>query len=535
MTVFDRLRYTQRVLGAAAMTQALAWGLATALSVVALASFVSLEIPSVAQRPTLVHDLALLVALVVAASFLWRSRRFAFGKRVALWIEERVPDLRYSFVTALEDAESPFAEEMERAVAGHDVAGATRKAVARPILIAGSALIVAVLLLYISPPGAFGRGGVFSSLSRLPSASAAPAGSRLEGLEARVTPPAYTGEGSTTLHDPSSIAALSGSTISIHGNGSATGLTALLANPLRVVNGSDGWTVSLAMPTSPAALELKDRGYERLIVLAPIADAPPKVVLTSPVHDTALRTPRLVVSLSATATDDIGLAEAHFEYLITTGSGEIFSARTITTPVVRFNGARNGTLTATLDLGSLKLVEGDLVSMRALARDENTLSGPGLASSDTRTIRIVRASEYDSLAIEAAAPPPIDSSVVSQRMLVAMAEKLVKEQPQLARPEVVKRSTDIGELEDRIRRRVREILADGEETPIQEHPDSMAATVQEMEGTEEPITTGNPDLRTAYNSLWEAVRSLRNLSPVNGKLPCTPASARRSSCYRKSK
>ena len=40
----------------------------------------------------------------------------------------------------------------------HDVEGATRKAVTRPILIAGSALIVAVLLLYISPPGAFGRG-----------------------------------------------------------------------------------------------------------------------------------------------------------------------------------------------------------------------------------------------------------------------------------------------------------------------------------------------------------------------------------------
>src|SRR2546430_5990674 len=188
------------------MTQALAWGLATALFVVALASFASLEVPSVAQRPTLVHDLALLAALVVAASFLWRSRRFAFGKRVALWIEERVPELRYSIITALEDAESPFAEEMELVVAGHDVAGATRKAVTRPILIAGSALIVAVLLLYISPPGAFGRGGVFSSLSRLPSASAATVGSRLEGLEARGTPPAYTRDRPITLHDPSSLA-----------------------------------------------------------------------------------------------------------------------------------------------------------------------------------------------------------------------------------------------------------------------------------------------------------------------------------------
>src|SRR5439155_18070897 len=191
---------------------------------------------------------------------------------------------------------------------------------------------------------------------------------------------------------------------------------------------------------------------------APRADAPPGIRLITPAHDTALRTPRLVVQLSATATDDIGLGEGHFEYLITTGSGEIFSARTINTPTVRFGGAQNGSLSATLDLASLGLVEGDFVSMRAVAQDGNTLSGPGIASSDTRTIRIVRASEYDSLAIDAAAPQPIDSSAMSQRMLIVMTEQLIRELPKLAREELVKRSTDIGDLEERIRRRVHEIL-----------------------------------------------------------------------------
>jgi len=110
--------------------------------------------------------------------------------------------------------------------------------------------------------------------------------------------------------------------------------------------------------------------------------------------------------------------------------------------------------------------------------------------------------------------PPLDSSAVSQRMLVAMAEKLVREQPKLTRPELVKRSTDIGEQEDRIRRRVREILTDGEETPVEEKPDSLGATVQEMESPDEISGTQNPDLKAAYNSLWEAVRSLRIAEPA---------------------
>lgn len=518
MTAFERLRRTQRILGAAAMAQAITWGFAVALSVIALASFASLADPDLSRHPIVVHDLSLLAGFVIGGAFLWRSRRLAYPKRVALWIEERVPDLRYAFVTALEDSESLFSPDMERVVAKRDVGSATLKAIRRPILMAVAALIVAIALLYLSPPSAFGRAHAFAPLTD-GRAGAGPAGSRLEGIEVRINPPGYTGQRATVLRDPSSVAALTGSAITVRGRGPVSGLTAATSGPLAISAFDGGWSVSLTMPANPAALRLTDRDYEKIIVLAPTADAAPKIVLSSPVHDTALRAPRLVVQLSATATDDVGLGEGHFEYMITTGSGEIFSARTVNTPVVRFGGSRSGSMTATLDLATLKLVEGDIVSMRAIAQDNNNLSGPGVATSDTRTIRIVRASEYDSLAIEAAAPPPLDSSVVSQRMLVLMAEKLVKDQPRLARAELVKRSTDIGELEDRIRRRVREILADGEETPIQEHPDSMAATVEQMEGTEEPINGGDPDLKTAYNALWEAIRALRIAEPSNALPP----------------
>src|SRR6185503_6029312 len=263
----------------------------------------------------------------------------------------------------------------------------------------------------------------------------------------------------------------------------------------------------------------------RIIVLDPRADAPPKVVLSSPLRDTTLRTPRLVVRLNATASDDIGLGAGHFEYLITTGSGEVFSARTITTPPTQFGGSRNGSLSVTLDLATLKLGEGDVLSMRAIAQDGNTVSGPGTATSDTRTIRIARAGEYDSLAIEAAAPQPIDSSAMSQRMLIVMTEKLVREQPKLTRQELVKRSTDIGDLEERIRKRVHEILSQAEEEAEGEAPGAPPPTVAEMEAPEEITGTKNPDLVTAYNALWQAVRSLQIAEPAPALPPMRVALA----------
>jgi hypothetical protein len=220
------------------------------------------------------------------------------------------------------------------------------------------------------------------------------------------------------------------------------------------------------------------------------------------------------VQLNATATDDIGLVAGHFEYLISTGSGEVFKARTITTPIVDFNGSRNRTISATLDLATLQLQGGDVVSMRAVATDGNTLTGPGIATSDTRTIRIARAGEYDSMAVLAAAPMPLDTSALSQRMLIAMTERLVRDQPKLTREELVRRSTDIGDQEDRIRIRVQEIL-EGEAHAHEEPPEpgEPPPTLEEEEPADGERPPENSDLRTAYNALWDAVRSLKIAEP----------------------
>jgi len=513
MTAIERVRRTQRVLGVAAIIQALAWGIATTLAIIATISFVSHAIRRLHNDSALLDAIAIILGATVAAILLWRSRHFASTSRVALWIEERIPELHYSLVTALEQRGSPFAEGMESAVALQDVRGVTAAALRRGWIAAAAAVLVAMLLLYLSPSAAFGRAGRSSVFGRFGPTPSIPKGSRLDNIQVLVTSPSYAGGRTVTLDDPSSIPALTGSGIAIHGNGSAAGLSTSSATPARISGVDGGWVASLVMPARPAALTLRDRNYERTIVLDPRTDAPPKITLTSPLRDTTLRAPKLVVQLNASASDDIGLDDGHFEYLITTGSGEIFKARTITTSTVRFGGSRNGALTATLDLASLQLGEGDVVSMRAIAQDGNTLSGPGVATSDTRTIRIARAGEYDSLAIEAAAPQPIDSSATSQRMLILMTEQLVRDQPKLTRDSLVKRSTAIGDLEEGIRRRVHEILTENPEEIVAEKPGDSTATVQEMEAPEEITGTKNPDLVIAYNALWQAVRSLQIAEP----------------------
>lgn len=523
MTAVERVTRTQRILGGAAIVQALGWGLAVAFGILGLISFAALVLPRLEQDGSAHLAIAIAGGAIVATALLWRSRFFSSQSRVALWIEERVPALEYSLVTAMEHAASPFSRGMEERIEREDVGRATVKALRRTVSNAVGALAIGALLLYISPSAAFGRAGLFPNLGASRSGPKGPLGSRLAIITVRVTPPQYTGERPTELDDPASIPALVGSRIVISGEGSASGISGNFpGNSLQATGGDDGWTISLVMPGKPAALTLKDRTYERIVVLDPRPDAPPRIALISPTKDTTLRSAQHVINLDATATDDIGLRGAYFEYLITTGSGEIFNARTVTTPIVSFGGSRRGSIRATLDLASLKLKQGDVVSIRGIAQDGNALSGPGTATSDTRTIRIARADEYDSVAVDPGAPLPVDTAAVSQRMLIMMTEKLVKEKKAITRQELVRRSGEIGDLEDKIRKRVEEILYElegGEEA--EEGAGTAPDPSQTLEGEEshQVRAVQNPDLFEAFNALWAAVRSLQIAEPDSALPP----------------
>ncbi len=516
MTARQRLVRAQRLLGAGVVVTVLAWGGAVFLASLAIVSIVG----SIARSPALAGTTgslaALLAGIVTTALLLWRGRRVASTGRVALWIEERLPRLQYALISAIEPGLVGDQRALEAAVATEDIAGVAAAAVRRTVLPAVGALLLAGVLLYVSPASAFGRSVLLGGPNRGLPEGGGPAGSRLNALKVEVIPPAYARQVRRTLDDPASVQALVGSTLTVMGEGSSAGLTAQAGSAQARVTELDGtWRAQLTMPDKPAALTLTDRPYEKVIVLEPEADEAPKVALLLPMRDTTLRVPQLVVRLHAEATDDIALTAGYFEYLITSGSGEIFTGRTVTTSPVEFGGARTGVLDATLSLASLKLSQGDVVSVRAIVRDANTLSGPSIGTSETRTFRVARAGEYDSLAVDAAAPTPLDSSAISQRMLIAMTEKLVREQQKLTRQELVKRSTEIGDIEDRMRKRVHEILFEGQDLSGQkQQPGEPLPGVEEMEPPDEITGLANPNLTTAYNALWEAVRSLQIAEPA---------------------
>jgi hypothetical protein len=321
------------------------------------------------------------VGLAVAAVVLWRGRQTRSTQRVAIWIEEHAPALQYALVTAVDPRYASTDDDARTAaVTAVNVSAMVGRAALRTVGVALLALGAAALL----PAGRLD--GRFRSAT-------GEASSRLTSLIAHVTPPTYARLPAHELSDPATIAALVGSRIAL--------------------DGQRGWDTAFTMPMAPQAMRLVDRQFERLIVLEPRADAPPTVVLTAPVRDTTIREPATgAVVLVAEGADDIGLAEGYFEYLITSGDEEAggVKGREARTGRVAFADAKTGTMRATLRLDTLELTGGDVLSVRAVVQDGNTVSGPGRGTSETRTIRVATKQEYDSLALEAAPPQGVDTA-----------------------------------------------------------------------------------------------------------------------------
>src|SRR5688500_16551549 len=139
MTAVERVRRTQQVLGVAAVIRALAWGIAVTLAILAAVSFAALATPRLHTESSLEALIAIAVGLIVAGFMLWRSRYLASSGRVALWIEERIPDLHYSLITAVEHRGSPLAESAESAVAHTHVGRVKLGAIRRGVFAAGAA------------------------------------------------------------------------------------------------------------------------------------------------------------------------------------------------------------------------------------------------------------------------------------------------------------------------------------------------------------------------------------------------------------
>ncbi|HJU69900.1 MAG TPA: hypothetical protein VJ650_16800 [Gemmatimonadaceae bacterium] len=541
MTARQRVRRTRALLLATIVLRALVWGAAAGVAAIAAAGLLDLLVDLPRALRGVVVPLAIVLAIAVVLAHLWRGRRARSLPATALWIEERVPSLRYALVTSLEQDDARASSLLEREVERHRwestvLPRALSRAFIPPLIAVGLATAMIVLL----PRGVVARvraPRAGDAVDRPPIARP-PAASRLTPIAVRVVPPAYTGLSAARFDEPHTIEALVGSRLELEGRGTSEGIVATVGDTRFTATGRGSrWQLALTMPAMPSPLILRDREFDRLIVLDARPDSSPVVAIVAPTRDTILRTPTGRIPIRGEARDALGLASTWLEYIVSSGQGESFRFRSGVLARRSHNGARQATLETTVVIDSLRLAPGDVVHLRLVARDRNPARDAGTGASETRVVRIARVGEYDSVAVEGAPPPEADTSAISQRMLILLTEALVRREPRLSRDTLVRESRAIGDDQSRLRRRVGEIIFSrltGEEGAEHSHEEEErrgqmtaeellraaeeatehgAGEVLDFAEGESPVVAINRPLLEAYNAMWSAATELNVGAP----------------------
>ena len=461
MTARERVRRAQyRMIGTVAIA-ALLWGAVLAMAVVSLAAGADAIIPLGATARGMIIPLMIITAGAAAGLVLWRGRAARSIERVALWIEEREPSLNFVLVTAIDEALAPLEQNgaLHAAANGTDIDSIVRYAWRRSLGRAAIACAVLGAVLVVLGPGDLLRAAERELAERAMPAAPPPVPNRLLALHARVAPPAYTRLPAQDIENPSNIAALTGSRLTLEGSGAAEGIVAALgARELSAAKGERGWAITETMPLDPTVLTLRDRGYRRLLALEPQTDSAPAARLRLPARDTTYQTvPKGKIEIDAALSDDIGLDYGYVEYLLSSGSEESFETKLIVGAREPFANARAARLHATLDLDTLKLSPGSVIHIRVIAYDYNDVTGPGKGVSETRTLKV--AEPVDSTSINAAPPLPIDSMWISQRLLNMRTDTLTRSRRVLSHEEFAHRSSGYSNGQEDIRKRALAVIA----------------------------------------------------------------------------
>ena len=532
MTAYAHLRSLRRSMVMVLAVRALLSGVTIAVGLLAI-----MRVFALPRWTLVVVVLSGVCAFVLVASRLLALRSLS---RIALWVEERNPALRYALVTVADGMQSPT---LEAQALGTPWWTRERQAVLRSLVAPAIVAAITVSIAQWLPTYSLSVGSDVTA-SVTGGRASERVGDVFATVHVAVSPPSYAGRVPTSADDPTSVEALVGSAITVSGRGDASRVTATADSATRrVAPRGDGWSVALTMPAHAAIVRLhSDVGRDRLIVLAPIADATPVVTLLVPAHDTIVRRAVGAYALRAQLRDDIGLRDAAFELVVSSGSGENFTFRTTTIARTVLVGRTDGVLEARLSLDSLALKPGDILQLRAVARDANNVTGPGMGSSETRSLRVARADEYDSVSVDAAPPPEAEGQVLSQRMLIDLTEALVKQQRALARPALIKESQRIADEQRKLRKRVGDVVfqrlgadplsEEGSDAPapgkltaeeVLKRADAVtgagAGSVMDVEGDETPILAINKPLLEAFNAMWDAGRALEVGEPSKALPP----------------
>ncbi len=501
MTAFERVRSTKRSLSIVLGSAAVFWAGAALFGLLALVAVLgaTVALPSVLRG--ILPIIAILGAIGTLGYFGWRSR-FAWSfDSVALWIEEKAPQLRYALVTAIDPRYKDSASIMEPLVAKVDTAPFVREAAKRSTLPALAAFLVAVGIFFAIPSEWKEKLGIDIDMPGRNTAGAV-MGNRLVPLYATLTPPAYSRIPVRQLEEPTTVSGLQGSVLVLTGKGSPDGIEILQETPevsvvpVPVTAGGQGWMATIRFTDSvPSLLKFKDRQYTRTsVIIDPIIDQPPAAKLLLPVRDTTLRmkdgkVPG-VLMLSTDLRDDIGLSRAVYEVTIAAGGGGgdgSFEFRDTIIGVRNFNGEKAAKLEHSIPYAAFGLGEGHQLFVRAVVYDNNGYAvKPGKGYSETRTIRIATSSEYDTLNVNPA-PPSADTALMTLRMLIIATEKLDSNKTKMERKPFVDSAYKLGGASEKVRQTINRII-------------------DEQTGGGE--IDADPRLRLAADSMWSASRSL---------------------------
>jgi len=432
------------------------------MAVVLLAAAVDLIAPLPSLVGAAIIPLGAVCALAAAGFVLWRGRGARSNASVALWIEERSPQLKYALVTAIDSRIAPAMEHaaLHATATAANVEGFVRQAGRRSLGIALPFAALAAGLFVIMNPTELLRSASAELVRRVGPGPAAPMANRLEPLSARVIPPAYARMSTEMVKEPTTIAGLLGTKVTFIGRGPADGVTALSgADTLKAEGGGLRWSVTLMMPKEPAVLTLRDRDYRKLVILEPRPDSAPTVQLDLPANDTTYQTvPKGSLRIEATLSDDIGLAHGYVEYMLSSGSAESFDTKLTTGGRVAFGNSRHARLATTIQLDTMKLAPGTVLHLRVVGFDANDVAEkPGMGVSETRTLRI--AEPLDSTSINPAPPLPIDSMWLSQRALNMKTDTLIRTRREFERQAFVHRSSGYSNGQEDIRKRALAVVA----------------------------------------------------------------------------
>ncbi|MBC7562170.1 MAG: hypothetical protein H7305_04570 [Gemmatimonadaceae bacterium] len=514
------------------------------------------------------------VTAMITVAWRWRRARPRDISRLdaAIWVESLAPSLKYSLVTLAEQDRASDADPLHRRLAAfatqtaweRSAAGALRQR--RTRVLGRLALAVALIAVAAYPWKLRHLGAEGNSVAALTRMADTPTPAGRVRASVTLLPPGYTNRPTRTLAFGETVSVLAGSVIRVDGEGSLVG-TALLvqessdsgAGTPRSVHRApqdDGWRGTVRVGFTPIALRLRDVIGERWLLVTPVVDSAPVATLLLPDADTLVFDTTAMIRVSGIAHDDIAVRDARIEYIISSGSGEQFTFKSGALATTRGTSSRDVTLASTLDLGALGLKPGDLMHVRLTAHDGNTLTGPSLGTSETRTIRIPRTDARDSVAVEQLPPTPVDKGVLSQRQLLLLTERLVARIPRIPPPVVLNESNRIGLDQARLRKQLADIVfARLGDNPSGEHahfagdghdhsaadlasqstPESVLQAADratggvsgmlDSHGDETPVVAVNRPLLEAYNAMWDATRALQGGVPRDALEPMRRALA----------